>query len=51
MIIKSINELCEGYYTHYKKTLLYDKKTDETYNVNLNVKENNIRNGTEIILI
>jgi len=31
--------------------MLYDKMTAQPYNVNLNVKDNNIKNGTEIILI
>jgi len=51
MLIKSVNELCGGYYVPLKSTMLYDKNSAEPYDRNLNVKENNIRNGTEMILI
>ncbi len=51
LIVKSVNELCGGYYTPSKTAMLYEKNTAKPYNMNLNVKENNIKNGTEIILI
>lgn len=51
LLEKSVNELCGGYYTPSKTTMLYDKNSAKPYDINLNVKENNIKNGTEIILI
>ena len=51
LLIKSVNELCGGYYTPSKTTMLYEKSTGKQYDMNLNAKENNIKNGAEIILI
>ncbi len=53
LLIKSINEFSDGYYNPDKNQmpLLYDKVTAKPYDANLSVKENNIKNGTEIILI
>lgn len=51
LLEKSINELCGGYYTPSKIPMLYDKNSAKPYNMNLNVKDNNIKNGAEIILI
>lgn len=51
LLEKSVNELCGGYYTPSKTPMLYEKSSGRQYNINLNVKENNIKNGTEIILI
>lgn len=51
MLEKCVNELSGGYYIPTKTTMLYDKNSAKPYNMNLNVKENNIKNGTEIILI
>lgn len=51
LLIKAIYELSGGYYKPSKMPMLYDKTTAELYDINLNVKENNIRNGSGIILI
>ena len=53
LLIKAVNELSGGYYNPDKNNLplLYDKVTAKPYDTNLSVKENNIKNGTEIILI
>ena len=51
LLEKSINELSGGCYTPSKTARLYDKNSAKSYNMNLNAKENNIKNGTEIILI
>ena len=51
LLEKSINEMSGGFYNPTKTPMLYNKDTGELYDVNLNVKENNIKNGTEIILI
>ncbi len=51
LLEKSVNELCGGYYTPKQMPMLYDKNSAKPYDMNLNVKENNIKNGTEIIMI
>ena len=51
LMVKGINELNEGYYTPQKMPLLYNKDTGTMYDINLTIKEANIKNGTEIILM
>ena len=51
LLEKSVNELCGGYYTPSTPPMLYDKNSAKPYNMNLTVKKNNIKNGTELILI
>ena len=51
LLLKALNELSSGEYIPAKEPLLYDKATAKLYNINLTVKENNIKNGSEIILI
>ena len=51
LLTKTINELCGGYYNPSTMPMLYDKATSKQYDINLNVKENKIKNGTEIIII
>ena len=51
LLAKIVNEFNEGYYEPNKMPTLYDKLTSKEYDVNLTVKESNIRNGTELILI
>ena len=51
LLVKSIYELSGGYYNPLKLPMLYEKNTSNMYDINLNVKECNIRNGTELILI
>lgn len=51
LLVKAINELNEGSYRPAKMPQLYDKLTSELYDVNLSVKETNIRSGSELILI
>lgn len=51
LLEKSVNEMCGGYYRPAKMPMLYDKDSGKMYDINLNVKENDIKNGTEIILI
>ena len=51
LLVKSINETGNGMYNMNKMPLLYNKLTAKRYNINLTVKENNIKNGTELILI
>ena len=51
LIVKGINELNDGLYNPKNMPLLYNKDTGAIYDINLIVKESNIKNGTEIILI
>ncbi len=51
LLIKAINEFSGGYYNPSKMPLLYNKLTGNVYNMDLTIKDANIRNGTEIILI
>ena len=51
LFLKALNELSSGEYNPSKEPLLYDKATAKLYDVNMTVKENNIKNGSEIILI
>jgi len=51
LLIKIINESSGGYYKPTKMPLLYDRITSEPYNIDLTIKDNNIENGTKMILI
>lgn len=51
LLIKAVNEFSGGYYKPNKMPVLYDKLTAEPYDLNLFVRDTNIRNGTELILI
>ena len=51
LLVKAVNEFSGGYYNPSKLPMLYDKTTAIQYNINLNVKDNEIENGTEIVMI
>ena len=51
LLSKAINELEEGYYQPENMPILYNRITGNSYDVNSRVKDTDIRNGTEIILI
>lgn len=51
LLVKAINELNNNCYRLNEMPLLYDKITAESYDVNLTVKETDIRSGTELILL
>ena len=51
LLIKAVNELNDGNYKPAQMPMLYDKLTAEIYDLNLSVKETNIRSGTELVLI
>jgi len=51
LLVKAINELNDNSYKPKKMPLLYDKLTAEVFDVNLKVKDSNIRSGMEIILL
>ena len=43
--------MTSGTYNPSKMPLIYNKLTAKRYDINLTVKENGIKNGTELILI
>lgn len=51
LLVKAINEFSGGIYNPKTMPSLYDKTTAKAYNINSSVKDNNIKNGTEIVLI
>ena len=51
LLIKAVYDFSDGQYNPKHIPKLYDKATAKEYDINLNAKEANIRNGTEIILI
>ena len=51
LLVKALDEFTGGYYKPNKMPKLYNKITAIDYDMNLKVKETEIRNGTEIILI
>ncbi len=50
LLTKSVHELSDGTFP-IKQSVLYDKETGIEYDLNITIKESNIRNGSEIILI
>ena len=51
LLVKAINELNDNCYNTSKMPILYNKLTAEAYDFNLRVKDTNIRNGLELILL
>lgn len=51
ILAKAVSELSGGHYPMKKDATIYSKQTGKAYNVNLTVKDSDIRNGSEIILI
>ena len=51
LLVKAINEMNDNNYKARETPQLYDKMTANAYDLNLSVKESNIRNGTELVLI
>ena len=51
LLINSVNEINKGIYKPVNFPMLYDISTGKMYNINLSVKENNIINGSELVLI
>jgi hypothetical protein len=51
LLTKAVCEFSGGYYKPIRMPLLYDKVTASVYDVNLTVKDANIRNGSELVLI
>ncbi len=51
LLTKAVNEFSSGAYTPTEIPMLYNKLSAEAYDFNITVKDSNIRNGTELILI
>ena len=51
LLVKAIYELTEGDYSSKNTPALHDKITAQEFDINANLKDTTIRNGTEIILI
>jgi len=51
LLVKAINELSNGSFSPSQMPMLYNKITAQSYDINLTIKESDIRNGTELILI
>ena len=51
LLTKAIYELSNGYYEPKNKPMLYNKITATPYEEDLSIRESNIRNGTELILL
>lgn len=51
LLTKAINELSNGYYEPKQMPVLYDKLTALPYGDNMSIRNSNIRNGTELILL
>ncbi len=51
ILSKAISELSGGHYPIKDDATLYSKTTGRAYNINLTVKDTDIRNGSEVILI
>ncbi len=51
LLTKAVDEFSGGYYKPANTPMLYEKLTAREYDINLTIKENNIKNGAEIILM
>lgn len=51
LLAKAVYEFSGGYYNPTTMPMLYDKITAEMFDVNMSVREANIRNGSELVLI
>ena len=51
LLVKAINEMNDNSYRKNDMPSLYDKVTAKAYDINLSIKETDIRNGTELVLM
>jgi hypothetical protein len=51
ILSKAISELSGGHYPVNSNATIYSKMTGQPYNINITVKDSDIRNGSVIILI
>lgn len=51
LLVKSVNEMSGGHYPLNEDAVIYNKQKGKVYDMNTTVKNTDIRNGTEIILM
>lgn len=51
LLVKAVNEMNDYSYVTDTMPCLYNKSTAKQYDLNITVKDTDIRNGTEIVLI
>ena len=51
LLIRAVMEMSNTSYNATESPVLYDKITAEAYDINAYVKDTEIRNGTEVVLI
>ena len=51
ILSKAVSELSGGHYPVNPDATIYSKVTGKPYNINMTLKDSDIRNGSEIILI
>lgn len=51
LLIKAVHELSSGVYAPTEVPMLYDRITAKEFDINLTVKDNDIKNGSQIVLI
>ena len=51
MIKSSLSQLSQGTFDANGEYVLYNKETGEPYDMNILVRESNIRNGSKVILL
>ena len=51
ILAKAVSELSGGHYPIKENPMLYSKMTGKPYNINMTIKDTDIRNGSTIILL
>lgn len=51
LLNKSLMEVTNGEFVGTEYTMLYNRNTGEMYDVNVSLRETNIRNGSSIVLL
>lgn len=51
LLNKSLTEVTNGEFVGNEYTMLYNRNTGEMYDINVSLRETNIRNGSSIVLL
>lgn len=51
LLVKAINELSNGSFNPTEMPMLYNKLNAQSYDINQTIKESDIRNGSELVLL
>ncbi len=51
LLVKAINELSNGSFNPTEMPMLYNKLNAKSYDINQTIKESDIRNGSELVLL